>query len=247
MLEHTFDLRTADGNMDTYQVRPRGSGPWPTLIFYMDGLGVRPVLRGMAQRLAAQGYCVLLPNLYYRGGRADTLDLIADNTRMAELFASLDGAKVAADTAALLAHIDTESTAHSAPVGCLGYCMGGRFALGAAGHFPERVAAAASIHGAQLVTDQADSPHLLAPCIRAELYIAVAEHDPWLQAGETAHLRAALDAAGCRYEIEMYTGVGHGFAVAGLPHHDQAASEHHWQRLLELFRRTLPITTVPNP
>lgn len=239
MFEQTLDLDTVDGAMDTYCVHPGEGGPHPVVFLFMDGLGVRPILRAMARRIAAQGHYVLLPNLYHRGGRADTLELGTHPDRMAALFAAVTLQTLRTDIAALLAHLDRDDAARADSIGCVGYCMGGRVALTAAGQFPDRIAAAASIHGAMLAVDHADSPHHQAARMRGKIYIAVAEQDPWLQPDETARLQNSLDAAGADYTMELYTGAAHGFAVPGLQAYDEAAAQRHWQRVLDLFRDAL--------
>jgi len=143
------------------------------------------------------------------------------------------------DTAAFLNFLGPQPFVAGEKVGCVGYCMGGGFALSAAGTFPERVAAAASFHGGRLATDHTDSPHLLAEKMRAEVYVGVAGIDPHFPDDERQRLEDALDAAGVRSVVEVYSGAHHGFAVPGLPVYDREASERHWQRLLELFGRTL--------
>jgi len=239
MRETTFDIGTADGPMDTYAVRPDGAGPWPAVFFFMDGLGVRAVLRDMARHLAAQGYAVFLPNLYHRGGHADTLHLDTDPSRLGELFSTVTKTSMQTDIGALLRHADGDSAVRPGPVGCVGYCMGGRVALTAAACFQERVAAAASIHGAQLAVDHPDSPHRLADQWRGKIYVAVAEDDPWLQPDETEHLRSALDEAGANHALEIYRGATHGFAVPGLAAYNETAAERHWRRIFELFQQQL--------
>src|SRR5712691_8022410 len=72
MIDETVDIGTADGQMETFVCRPERGGPHPAVFFLMDAPGIREELRDMARRLAAAGYCVLLPNLYYRAGR-DTM------------------------------------------------------------------------------------------------------------------------------------------------------------------------------
>jgi carboxymethylenebutenolidase len=117
--------------------------------------------------------------------------------------------------------------------------MGGGFALSAAGTFPDRVAAAVSFHGGSLATDKPDSPHRLAPRMRARLYIGVADIDPSFTGEQRERLEAALQAACVDYTLEVYAGAQHGFAVTGHPVYNREASERHWERLLDLFERTL--------
>ena len=113
--------------------------------------------------------------------------------------------------------------------------MGGGYALRAAGVFPDRVAAAASFHGGSLATDRPDSPHQLAERMRARLYVGAAGIDPGFTDEQRQRLDEALRAAGVRYEIEVYEGAQHGFAVHNHRVYDRAASERHWERLLDLL------------
>ena len=241
MPEIAFDLETDDGTCPCYAYVAPGGRPAPPVILYMDGLGIRPDLRAMAERLASNGYFVLLPNLYYRAGKTPVFDAAvltsdpAQRDRMMQLVRSVTKEAAMADTRAFLEYLSEEPRVSGSRVGCVGYCMGGSLVLAAAGTFPDRIAAAASIHGANLATDAPDSPHRLAAKIRGAVYVAVAGIDPWLQPGETERLREALEAAGTRYRMEDYPGVQHGFAANGTPMYDRAAAERHWERILALF------------
>jgi len=112
-------------------------------------------------------------------------------------------------------------------VGLTGYCMGGRMAVRTAAQYPARVAAAASFHGGRLVTEDPNSPHRLV------------DQDQGMPAAHIAQLEAALQAARIRYRSERYSGARHGFTMSDLPVYDQAACQQHWDRLLDLFERTL--------
>lgn len=245
MSQRRYDLKTADGTVDCYVHHPDGLGPLPAVILYMDGLGLRPELQQMAERLASNGYYVLLPNLYYRAGDYTPIDpsKMADRgpewDRLMKLVSSVTNERIAQDTVSFLEFLSQQPAAKSQKVGCVGYCMGGPLTLTAAGRFPDRIAAAASFHGANLATDRPDSPHLLADKMRARVYVGVAETDPFLFPGETERLKSALEEAKVNYTMELYPGVVHGFAVPGVPMYDREASERHWQRLLALYRETL--------
>ncbi len=236
------DLQTADGTLDVYTFQPGGAaGPWPAVILYMDAFGIRPNLDAMAQRLASSGYLVAVPNLYYRSGpfrpfdpRAVTVDG-PEKERFRGMIASIDGVQVMRDTAAVLEWLDGSPAAAGGAIGVVGYCMGGGYALRAAGSFPERVAAAASFHGGSLATAKPDSPHLLANRIRAQVYIGVAAIDPSFSSDQQQRLEGALTEAGVDYTLEIYEGARHGFAVTGHLVYDRDASERHWQRLLALL------------
>ncbi|MBM3820533.1 MAG: dienelactone hydrolase family protein [Acidimicrobiia bacterium] len=241
--EQRADIRTADGVMDTWMFQPPGAGPWPAVILYMDVIGIRAELNAMAARLAANGYVVALPNLFYRLGELPPVDLATfvapgpDRDRVLARGKTIDGAKTMSDTAAILEHLRGART--TGRVGAVGYCMGGGYALRAAGTFPDQVAAAASFHGGALATDAPDSPHRLAPTMRGQIYVGVASQDHSFDEAQRERLRAALQEAGTDFEIEVYEGAKHGFAVTGHPVYDAAAAERHWQALLTLFREAL--------
>jgi carboxymethylenebutenolidase len=215
------------------------------VLFYMDAPGKREELHDMARRLGAVGYCVVLPNLYYRRSRDFVLKERTDvaMTGMFALMNSLDAATTATDTRALLACVDGLDAADATRIGALGYCMSGPFVMWAAAAFPERLACIASIHGANMATDQPDSPHRMAPQIRCESYFACAEIDKWAPPADIDKLRTALQAAGTLHRIEWYAGVEHGFVFpqrVGI--YNAPAAERHWERLFNLFARTLRST-----
>src|ERR1700722_4375035 len=182
MIEKQIDIETTDGRMGTFICHPEGHGPPPVVIFYMDAPGIREELRDMARRLATVGYYVLLPNLYYRENVAELGPFIGDagaavREKMMGLMAGLTISMVMDDTDALIAFADRDDAASRTRIGCVGYCMSGQYAINAAARHPDRVAAAASIYGVRLITDEPDSPHHAARRAKAEFYIALAEID----------------------------------------------------------------------
>ena len=237
----SVDLRTPDGTMDCRVFSPPGDQRWPAVVFYFDAFGIRPDACDMAIRLAGYGYVVAMPNLYYRTGAFSPFSAAtafkdpSERERLTTLIRSIDNAKVMRDTDAILRFLAGHASVRGDRVGCVGYCLGGQFALSAAGTFPNRVAAAASIHGVALATDRPDSPHLLLNRTRAQLYIAVAEVDSDFLPAEAATLKAALEKAGASHAMEIYPGTKHGFAVNGRLVYDRNAAERTWQRLAELF------------
>ena len=248
-----IDLDTPDGRLDCHLFTPADGdaqlspapGPWPAIVVYMDAFGLRPNLDSMAQRLASHGYVVVVPNLYYRTGAFDPFDPRAvtvegpERVRFTGMIRSIDGTMVMRDTAAVMTHLDERPDVRPGPRGSLGYCMGGGYALLAAGSFPDRVEAAACFHGGSLATDRPDSPHRLADRMRARLYVGVAEIDHTFDRAQQARLEDALTQSGVRYTLDVYAGAKHGFAVTGHLAYDQAAAERHWDQVVELFGATL--------
>ena len=252
---HRIDVQTQDGTIDCYTFSPgppspegfggTRPGPWPAVILYMDAFGIREELGEMAQRLASHGYFVVLPNLYYRIGafapfdRRSVLVEGPERDRFKSMIQSLNPTLVMRDTAAVIGMLDQQDGVRDGPIGVVGYCMGGGYALTAAGTFPDRVAAAASFHGGSLATDKPDSPHTLASRMRGRVYVGVAEVDPSFPEEQQSRLERALSEAGVDHTLEVYGGVKHGFALTGHLVYDRDASERHWTRLIELLEQTL--------
>jgi len=245
-MRQEVSIPTQDGAMRAFAFTPdTGEGPWPAAIFYMDAPAIRPALFDMGERLASHGYFVVMPDLYWRAGAYEPIDMatIRNDEARREAFgrlrASTNPQAQLVDTRGVLDWLDGQPRADAARVGLTGYCMGGGIALRAAGAFPEQVAAAASFHGGNLATDEADSPHLSAPRIKAQVLVAGADEDRSFPPEQMERLSAALDAAGVRAEVVIYPGARHGYAPADMPAYDHEASERHWRDMLALFQANL--------
>jgi carboxymethylenebutenolidase len=241
----SVDVSTPDGVADAYLARP-DERPHPGVLFIMDAYGLRPTIADMIERIAADGYIVLAPNVFYRVGRSPVLpmpDLSDPDQRTAffqsvrPLMAELTPDRLAGDGAAYLDCL--QETGARGPVAITGYCMGARLGWRIASAHPDRVAALAGFHAGGLVTDSSDSPHLSAGEIRAELYFGFADQDPSMNAEQIAAFEGALEDAGARYRSEVYAGAQHGYTMADTPAHDEGARERHFRELRELLERTL--------
>jgi carboxymethylenebutenolidase len=244
----SVDIPTPDGVADAYLTHPADSGPHPGVLLYMDAFGLRPHLRSMADRLAAAGYVVLVPNVVYRAGRAPVVELpeFIDPAARPEIFQALRPAmqtltpeRAMSDAAAYLDWLAASPLTTDGPVGLTGYCMGAGLALRTAGTYPDRVAAAAGFHGAYLATDAPDSPHLVAGAITAEMYFGHADQDHTNPAEQIDRLDKALSEAGVQHRGETYAGAQHGFTQADTSMYSEQAAERHWAALLDLFARKL--------
>jgi len=238
-------IKTRDGLCPSYVDRPAGSGPWPAVLVYMDGIGIRPAMLELGERLATYGYFVLLPDLFYRSGPYEPMDartVFTDPEKrkvlMEKFFAPATSANVMSDTGAFLDYLAAQPDAKPGGIGVTGYCMGGRMSLTAAGTYPDRIAITASFHGGRLATDTPDSPHLLAPRIKSRVYIAGAIEDPSFPDDMKARLEEALTKAGVDHRIETYP-AKHGWVLRDTPAYDADASERHWRELIALLERVL--------
>ncbi len=247
MIEEIIDLPAADGPMETFIARPERGGDAPAVFMLMDAPGIRDELYGMARRLAATGYAVLLPNLYYRAGRDTKYDTETvleagseEHARMRAVRTKMTIPPVMADVERMIAWADAASGIDGSKVGVHGYCMSGPYALAAAARFPDRVAAAASFYGTWLVNEEAEeSPHRTLAQAKGELYISCAEFDDLAPPEMVQQLKTLFEESGNSGELEIHPGVHHGFAFPGRWCYDVPAAERHWERLIALYRRNL--------
>jgi carboxymethylenebutenolidase len=248
MTEQEIRISTADGKMTTFVVHPDGAGPFPVAFLYMDGIGYREQVKDNARRFAADGYYCVAPDLFYRAGERLSFDmarLAADGfegpeaERLRAAIATVQPDLVVADTEAVFAEIDADPAAGSGPKVCVGYCMGARCALHVASALSGDFVAAAGIHPGALVTEADDSPHHDVAGVRGELYFAFAEIDRTATPETVERFREELEANGVRGVVEVVPGVAHGFAMADLPVYDERAAERHFERTLDLWRRSL--------
>lgn len=245
-MHETVQIRTADGLCPAHAFTPSAStGPWPGAILYMDGLGIRPALLAMGQRLADAGYLVLVPDLYYRHGpyapmnAAEVLASGKFREILGPLFATTGRGAAVRDTAAFLEWFDSRPDCAGGKLGVTGYCMGGGIALAVAAAYPDRIGAAASFHGGNLVSDEPDSPHRMASQIRARVLVAGAVEDSGYTEADAAQLDAALTAAGVEHACVFYPGALHGWTMTDFPIYQEEGAERHWRELVALFDRAL--------
>jgi carboxymethylenebutenolidase len=225
MIEQTVDVPAQGGAIATFLAHPERDGPFPVVLMLLEAPGVGDELREMARRLAAVGYYVMLADLYHRRG-----DEAGGGPVMAEVMDDADR---------LLDFADKDPAASPGAAGCVGYGMSGPHAVNLAARHPERIAAAASICGVKLVSDQDDSPHLALQRATAEVYFACAEHDDWAPLEMVEALEAAAKTHKPASEVEVYPAAGHGFVYPNGQAYDRASAERHWERMFSLFRRRL--------
>ncbi len=246
VVESDVSVKTADGTADAALFHPSGAGPWPAVLVWPDILGLRPVFRQLGRRLAAQGYTVLVPNPFYRQKRAPVVDAAfdfskpEDRAKVMPLGAALTPEGTQHDAVAFLAFLDAQpQTNKAAKAGVQGYCMGGPLAFRTAATVPTRIGALATFHGASLVTDKPDSPHLLVAKMRAQAYCGVADNDDKREPNAKTALRAAFEKAGLPARVEVYEGANHGWCVRGSAVYNEAAAERAWGDLSALYKSVL--------
>jgi carboxymethylenebutenolidase len=252
-MEMNVQVKTPDGVCDAAFIHPT-TGSHAGVIIWPDAFGLRPSMRDIGKRIAAEGYSVLVPNPFYRVAKAPVFDDVtkfnfqnqADRARLQPLMGSITAPGAAEkDAAAFVAFLDAQPQVNKArKIGTQGYCMGGPLVLRTAAAVPDRIGAGASFHGGGLVTNSPESPHLLAPKIKARMYFGVASNDDMQQPDAKDKLREAFAAAKVPAEIEVYKGALHGWCVVDMPAqtppiYSKPDAEHAWGKLVALYKAAL--------
>jgi carboxymethylenebutenolidase len=247
-------VKTPDGMCDAAFIHPT-TGSHPGVIIWPDAFGLRPSMRDIGKRIAAEGYSVLVPNPFYRLAKAPVIQdpssfnfqNPADMAKLGPLMGSINAAGAAEkDAVAFVAFLDAQKEVNkSKKIGTQGYCMGGPLVVRTAAAVPSRVGAGGSFHGGGLVSDKPDSPHLLAPKIKARMYFGIASNDDMRQPDAKDKLKEAFAAAKVPAEIEVYPGALHGWCVPdmplqnGMPIYSKADAERAWGKLVALYKAGL--------
>jgi len=242
--EAMVEVTTKYGTMPAFAAWPEDAAttPVPGIIFYMDAPGFREELCNMARRIAKAGYYCILPDMYYRLGTI-RLDTARRTDAMTNVFRaamnSLTTGDVADDTAGILSFLDAQGEVAAGPVGCVGHCMSGRHVMTAAGRFPTRMKAAASMYGVGIVTEGKESPHLLLDRVTGEMLFVFAETDAHVPQAEVETLRKAVKKTGAKATIAQPKGTQHGFQFAERAVYAPEQAEAAWELLFALWDRNL--------
>ena len=247
MIENFISIKTRDGLIDTFEVKPDEGGPFPGIIIYMDAPAIREELRDMARRLASMGYCVLLPNLFYRVGKEGSYPFTfskirEDKSHFSAMIKTMDDTTnelVVSDTKYILDFLDNNNELKHNGYGAVGYCMSGQYIVSITSTYAKKFAAAASFYGVKILTDKEDSPHLQADKIKADLYLAFAEKDTWVDDKALNNIKEHFKNNTTNFRMEVYEGTEHGFAFPDRHTYNKNAAEKHWSRIHNLFQKSL--------
>ena len=117
--------------------------------------------------------------------------------------------------------------------------MSGRFVVSCGAKYANQIQAIASFYGVDIITDQPDSPHLLADNLKGEIYLAFAEKDIWVSNDDLTKIKSIFSHINAVSTFEIYPKTDHGFAFPNRNTYVKSAAEKHWDELIKLFDRNL--------
>jgi len=257
MQEQFIEIQTGEGVMEAFVTHPEENRPFPAVIIYMDIWGVREELYDIARRVGTVGYYCMVPDFYYRNGKRVHFEFRNENNRtisinrlegqpLREIQArpQLSNQMVMDDTGAILKFLDGAQCVRRGGVGAIGFCMGGRYVMGAAGTYPEHFVASASLHGTTLISDRDNSPHLLAAKLRGEFYCGFAEYDSHAPLPMVQELEKILKSCRVGYRFTVHPGTEHGYSLPDRDVHDKRAAARDWEIIFAMLHRQIPPYTA---
>ena len=244
MTEENVDVRTPDGTADAKLIRADGNEPLPGVIVLTDIWGTRPAFVDLAKRIAEHGYAVLMPNIFYRSGKAPVFDAPGDfqdpktREKINAMTRPLTPDAMERDGSSFVDFLASHRGVSDGPMGVVGFCFAGSFAVRIAAARPDRIGAAASFHGGGLYKDEDTSPHRALPRVKARLYFGHASNDNSMTAGQIEMFEAALEKWGGEYASETYN-ARHGWMIPGREIYDPMSAKRGFDKLMELFDSAL--------
>jgi len=203
------------------------SGRGPGVIVLQEWWGLVPHIVGVADRLAAEGFVALAPDMY--GGRTTT-----NPDEAGRLMMALDVPTVARDLRGAIDFLRARPECSSKTVGTVGFCLGGQLSLYAACVHADAVGACVDYYGVH-PNVRPDVTKLRAPVLGF-----FGGKDTFVNAQVVAELDTRLTAAGKDHEFRTYPGVNHAFFNDTRPEvFDANAAKDSWTRALAFFRRHL--------
>jgi len=250
--EENISVQTPDGAMNTFLVRPESGGPFAPVVIFMDIWGVREQLFDIARTIAAVGYAVAVPNLYYRmgdlhfdyrnpdGTTASLKDLPEEEQKkLQDIWGQLTDPMAISDAGALIARLGEEDDIDTSVAGSVGYCMGGRHVLRVAAAYPETFRASASLHPTRLVREGTDSPHRDGGKVRGDFYVGFGEMDHYTPPEVIAGVRAGFNGQPANYFDTVHKGAAHGYAIPDRDVYDKHAAFRDWEQIFAMYDRVL--------
>lgn len=224
-------INAASGPMRSFLCRPQGNAKVPGVIVVMEAFGLNDHIKDVAKRIAAEGYAVLAPDVYYR--QQDAVFGYDDLPGAIGAMTSLKDDDIIADIGAALSYLQGADFVRADRIGMTGFCMGGRITFLSACRL-DGLDAAAPFYGGGIggLLDLADG-------IRAPMLLFFGDQDPFIPNEEVDRIRTRLKELGKNAEVKVYAGAPHGFFCNERDSYRAEAAQDAWHRLKDFFAKHL--------
>ena len=237
-----LEINVDGASMGAYLVRPDGDDPCPGILLFMEVFGINEHIRSVADRVAAEGYVVMAPDVFHRS--APGIELEYDEQGLGkgvELMSQVTATELLADIRAALDTLGARADVGGRGVGTMGFCFGGHAAYLAACEFP--IAATASFYGGGVAVaapgEEAPPTVERSGGIGGKVLCLFGENDDYIPLDQVGVVRAALEKGGVEHEVVVYPGVGHGFFCDARDSYDAESAADAWARVTGLFASEL--------
>jgi carboxymethylenebutenolidase len=239
LAEGMAEVETEFGKTEVFVVRP-SAGLYPAVLLWPDVAGLRPSYQEMARRIAAAGYVVLVPNIYFRVTALPVFEAFADwrteegQARFKSMMPLMGQLEIQSISRSLVEFLMKQRfVARKRAVGVIGYCLGGAWALHSAAALPKLVKAVASFHGFGLVNTSPMSPHLQIAKVSANYLFEIARND---DQRDPQQKDALASSGGSNTKIEVIVRqADHGWCTLDGPTYDPVAADLSSARLQQLL------------
>src|SRR5262245_38877050 len=226
-----ISIPTPAGKMPALHAMPAGAQGLPAVIVVQEAFGLNDHIKGVAKRLAAEGYVTLAPDLFYRGGAGRTAGY-NELPKAIEMMTQLKDADIIEDVAAAVSYLEQEPAAGPGRIGIMGFCMGGRVSYLAACALGDRIRAAVPFYGGGIPVERTDG-------LACPVLALFGEEDPYIPLTQVAHLRAEASRPGKKVDVVVYPKAPHGFFCDERDSYRPEAAADAWKRARAFFAQQL--------
>lgn len=238
-----IQITTSKGSkMGGYLALPKGNGPHPAVLVFMEIFGVNDHIRDVTRRVAAEGYVALAPDYFHRTGPG--MELGYDNPGMTEgmrQLGQLKSEQMISDARDAIAYLRGRSDVVGDRIGTMGFCIGGHMTYLTA--CETDIAAAACYYGGGIAADEGPGggPSTISrtPRIKGRISCYFGGKDALIPKSRVEAIRSALEAAGTQHEVHVYAEADHGFHCDQRATYHPASAKDAWRRTFDLFAETL--------
>jgi carboxymethylenebutenolidase len=224
-------VATPGGSMPAQLARPASSDALPGVIVVQEAFGLNDHIKGVARRLAGEGYVTLAPDLFHRGGpgRSAGYD---DLPKALSLMGELTDQGIVEDVSAAVGALEKQRTVRTDRIGITGFCMGGRVSYLAACALPDKIRAAVPFYGGGIPIDRTAT-------LKAPVLAFFGGDDPFIPLDQVKALEAEAARLGKSLEVHVYPKAPHGFFCDGRDSYRPDAAADAWKRLTAFLAQHL--------